>query len=159
MHPDLDCRERQSKYFAALKTLPKVTIILGVFQNREVTCRAHCKQKYGVPEEKKTDVNLAVEMMSDSIAGNCENLYVVSGDSDIQPPVEWISKNKPGLKVTVYVPCLANEQANRRMDYFQTKRLNVKCLFLPLTEFHNHQLPHNVKLPDGKFSCRPACWI
>ena len=62
-----DARERHSRYLKALSTLPKVKVILGIFQDREVTCRASCGGKYSVPEEKKTDVNIAVEIMSDAL--------------------------------------------------------------------------------------------
>src|SRR5262245_2458710 len=43
----------------ALKTLSKVKVILGKFQDPEVTCRSDCGKRYLVPEEKKTDVNMA----------------------------------------------------------------------------------------------------
>jgi hypothetical protein len=68
-----DARERQQKYFDALRTLAKVTIVLGTFQVREVTCKANgCK--YSFQEEKKTDVNIAVHMMSDAIEGKCDRI-------------------------------------------------------------------------------------
>src|SRR5687767_11672477 len=44
-----DARQRQKRYFDALRTLPKVEVVLGMFQSREVTCRANgCK--YSFPE-------------------------------------------------------------------------------------------------------------
>jgi hypothetical protein len=46
--------------------LPGVEIILGAFQPREVQCRATCLQRYTFQEEKKTDVNIAVELLSDA---------------------------------------------------------------------------------------------
>jgi uncharacterized LabA/DUF88 family protein len=79
---DADAKERQQRYFNALETLPKVKLILGIFQDRQVTCRGTCKEKYSVPEEKKTDVNLAVEMISDAVSGMCDSMFIVSGDSE-----------------------------------------------------------------------------
>ena len=152
-----DARERQQKYFDALRTLPKVTIVLGTFQVREVTCKANgCK--YSFQEEKKTDVNIAVHMMSDAIEGKCDRICIVSGDSDIQPAVEWVATNRANVTVTVYIPSLPKEQPTRRTDYYQTKGLPVECKFLPLGPIKEHQLPHNVKLPNGKFVCRPHLW-
>jgi uncharacterized LabA/DUF88 family protein len=153
-----DARERQERYFKALKTLPKVKVILGIFQQREVQCRATCRLRYTVPEEKKTDVNIAVEMLSDATAARCDAMVLVSGDSDAQPVVEWIAKNKPDIDLTVYVPALLPDQSSRRTDYYRTKGLNVTCKFLPLEDIKNHQLPNTVKLPDGNFAVRPHIW-
>jgi hypothetical protein len=141
MHSDREARARQQVYFDALRTLPKIKIILGVFQHREVSCRADCRKVYAVPEEKKTDVNLAVEMMSDAFSGRYDRMYVVSGDSDVQPPIEWIARNKTDIKLAVYVPALSGERGNRRTDYFKTQGLNVSCSFLPLETLGKHQLP------------------
>lgn len=157
---DADAVERQKRYFAALRTLPKVKVILGFFQPRTVTCKADCKRQYDVPEEKKTDVNLAVEMMSDAVAGACDCMFVVTGDSDVQPVVEWITRNRPQIKITVYIPVLPAERASRRTDYYTTQRLPVDCKFLPLEGIPQHQFKDLVRLPgdEVKFAARPHIW-
>jgi len=111
-----DAKERHEKFIRALKTLPKVKVILGKFQDREVTCRADCGKKYMVPEEKKTDVNIAVEIMDDAFNNAFDTLVLVSGDSDAQPPVQWVKRNKPDKRIIVYVPALPAEQSKRRLD-------------------------------------------
>jgi uncharacterized LabA/DUF88 family protein len=147
---------RQTRYFDALRTLPKVSVVLGVFQERVVTCKANgCR--YVFYEEKKTDVNIAVHMMADAFNDACDCMYVVSGDSDIQPAVEWVSKNKP-IKVTVYIPALIQDQAKRRLDYYQTAHLPVVCKFLPLENIKQHQFPNVVQLGGGKMCVRPHVW-
>jgi hypothetical protein len=152
-----DARERQKRYFDALRTLPKVKVILGAFQNREVQCKANgCR--YSFHEEKKTDVNIAVEMLSDAFSANCDSMCIVSGDSDIQPAVEWVAGNKSQIKITVYVPSLPNDQPSRRTDYYKTKGLAVDCKFLPTGNIKDHQLPNVVKLGNGKMSVRPHLW-
>jgi len=158
-NPQSEARDRQETYFKALKTLPKVKIILGAFQSREVTCRGTCREKYRIADEKKTDVNIAVEMITDAISGNCSRVVVISGDSDIQPVVEWICKNKPDINVTVYVPALANNQRDRRTDYYATQGLDVECKFLPLDNLKDHQLKGAVKLLEGGFAARPYSWV
>ena len=65
-------RDRQKRYMRALGTLPKLKIILGKYQERTVTCRAHeCMRRleYQVLEEKKTDVNMAVNLLEDAFRG------------------------------------------------------------------------------------------
>ena len=152
-----DARMRQKRYFDALRTLPKVEVILGIFQPREVTCRANgCVYTYH--EEKKTDTNIAVAMMADAFALKCQRMYVVSGDSDMQPPVEWITKNVPSIKTMVYIPALKREQGNRRLDYYRIKGLSVDCKFLPLENLGEHQLKPVVPLGGGHCAVRPSAW-
>lgn len=153
-----NANERQNKYFSALRTFPKMKIILGAFKPREVTCRGACGQIYMVDEEKKTDVNMAVEIMADATGGKCESICVVSGDSDIQPVVEWVAKNIPTISITTYLPALPKNQDKRRLDYYRHQGLPVDCRFLPLNGIPQHQLKHNVKLPDNTFACKPANW-
>ncbi len=157
---DQDAKERQERYFNALGTLPKVRLIMGVFQPREVTCRADCRRKYVVQEEKKTDVNLAVEIIDDAVKGNCEKMFIISGDADIQPAVEWVAQNRPDTKIQIYIPALPNEQQNRRTDYYATQGLKVDCKFLPLGNIKDHQFKDNVRLPGAeiKFTIRPHIW-
>ena len=65
-------RDRHKRYLKALSSLPKVKVILGKFQERTVTCQAReCQRRleYVVPEEKKTDVNIAVNLMEDAFRG------------------------------------------------------------------------------------------
>ena len=155
---DPSAKERQERYFNALRALPLVKIIFGLFQNREVTCRADCGRKYKVPEEKKTDVNLAVEIMDDAIKNACEKMFVISGDADVQPAVEWVAKNHGHIKITVLIPALPDEQKFRRTDYYRTRGLDVDCKFLPLGNIKDHQFPNLVKIAEGKFAARPHIW-
>lgn len=136
---------------------------MGLFQNREVSCRIDCgkpipEKRYTVPEEKKTDVNIAVEMMADALTGCCERLCVVSGDSDVQPVVEWITKRRQDLKLTVYIPAIPQEQTKRRLDYYRTQNLDVECDFLPLASLPHHQLKNVIQLGSGKVAVRPPLW-
>ncbi|HTV62710.1 MAG TPA: NYN domain-containing protein [Verrucomicrobiae bacterium] len=158
MEHDADAKARQEHYFKALMTLPKVRLIMGAFQVREVTCRADCNRKYTVYDEKKTDVNLAVELIDDALNGRCDSMCVVSGDSDVQPAVEWVVKHCPQIKVTVYVPALPPDRSTRRTDYYKTKRLNVECKFLPLETISVHQLKQSILIAPGQFSVRPHMW-
>ncbi|HXC36730.1 MAG TPA: NYN domain-containing protein [Candidatus Acidoferrales bacterium] len=158
MEHDPDAKARQESYYKALSILPKIKLIFGTFQVREVTCRADCNRKYTVYDEKKTDVNLAVELINDAVKEHCESMCVVSGDSDVQPAVEWVVTNHPEIKVTVYVPALPPDQSSRRTDYYKTKRLDVECKFLPLDNIKDHQMKHSILVSPGNFAVRPHSW-
>jgi uncharacterized LabA/DUF88 family protein len=77
-------RDRMQRYLRALKAFLKVEIILGRYQPRLVMCRADCRKEYYVPEEKKTDVNIAVNMLSDCFLDKLDSAVLVSGDSDLE---------------------------------------------------------------------------
>ena len=156
--PNSEARERQSRYLAALGTLPKVKTIFGKFQNREVTCRAECGRKYQVPEEKKTDVNIAVEIMSDAFQNACDSIILVSGDSDAQPPLFWVKQNLSRKHISVYVPALPEEKSNRRLHFYQQNGIN--CDFLPLDGIKGHLFKNAVRLAgdEARFVVKPSSW-
>jgi hypothetical protein len=151
-----DARERHLKYISALKTLEKVRVILGIFQMREVSCRSVCKMRYMVPEEKKTDVNIAVEIMADAFNNNCDSMILVSGDSDAQPPIQWVRKHYPAKKITVYIPALPPDKEKRRLDFYD--QIGIDCKFLPTESLSHHQLRSVVPLGNSTFACRPTTW-
>jgi hypothetical protein len=158
---DEEGQARQRTYFDALKTLPKVKIKLGIFQPREVHCKAECQRPYTIQDEKKTDVNIALEMISDVIDGNVDRMCVVSGDSDVQPAIEWIVKRYPGIRILVYIPCLPNNRRDRRIDYYIQRGLRgVGCGYLPLENLGEHQLKPVVRIRDNPpvFAARPTSW-
>lgn len=84
--------DRQRYYLLALDTLPLVTVILGKFKNKTATCFVSAcgfrgDRRYQTSEEKRTDVNIAVHLLDDAYQGNAEKLVIVSGDSDLIPPI------------------------------------------------------------------------
>lgn len=153
-------RDRQKRYFKALGTLPKVQLIPGKYQERTVTCRAReCSRRleYRVPEEKKTDVNIAVHLIEDALRDRTDSMVIVSADSDLEPAVEWVRKNYPRIKITVYVPALEEERQQRRNDNYH--RMGVTCKLLPLAEIPRHVLPATVQLGENQTVNRPDEWV
>jgi 6-hydroxy-3-succinoylpyridine 3-monooxygenase len=152
-------RDRQKRYLKTLGTLPKVKIIVGKYQERTVTCQARdCMRRleYQVAEEKKTDVNIAVNLLEDSVRGLTDSMVIVSGDSDLEPAVEWVRRNYPQVKITVYIPVLENERQQRRNDNYH--RMGVTCKPLPLTDIPRHVFPATVKLNENETITRPVEW-
>lgn len=67
-----DARKRQQPYLSALATLPLVHVILGKFKNKQISCRVRgCtysgRRTFDAPEEKRTDVNIALQLLDDSL--------------------------------------------------------------------------------------------
>jgi len=149
-------RDRQKRYLAALEAQPKVEIVLGKYQERTVTCQAGpCPRRleYRVGEEKKTDVNIAVRLIDDAIHQRTDSMVIVSADSDLEPAVEWVRKNHPAIKISVYIPALPEELNVRRNDNYQS--MQVHCRLMPLADLPRHLLPPTVTLPDGTTVQRP----
>lgn len=111
-------RDRQKRYLLALESCSRIKVIRGKYQMREVSCRARCRDRYEVPEEKKTDVGIAVQMISDAIDGLMDRIVLVSGDSDLEPAVEWIRKRHPAIRITVYIPQDPGDSKQRRNDTY-----------------------------------------
>lgn len=149
-------RERQSLFLTALGTLPKVHIVPGVFQPRTARCEAKCCEPFIVPQEKKTDVNIAIGMMDDCIKDRTDSVVLVSGDSDQEPAIQWIRNNYPKIGVSVYIPVLPNEKDSRRNDFY--KSIGAQCVPLPLDGLMAHQFPRTVRLGQAQVVQRPLEW-
>jgi uncharacterized LabA/DUF88 family protein len=98
----LDKKQRQMSYLNALQTSEKTKIICGRFQYNKKRC-LFCGKSIPDIREKKTDVNIATHMLFDGMQGNCEALYLITGDSDFSPAVEVI-KQLP-YKPYMYLIC------------------------------------------------------
>ncbi|HWY29749.1 MAG TPA: NYN domain-containing protein [Candidatus Acidoferrum sp.] len=154
--PYNEARNRQKRYIKALESFAKMRVTLGYFQEGKTKCRARCGEEYPTIEEKKTDVNIAVSIISDAVGGLVDSIVLVSGDADLQPAVEWIVKNYPKIKVTVYVPSIEHQESERRSDFY--RRIWVQCKFLPIDKMFKHQLPAKFITRDGKTIERPETW-
>jgi hypothetical protein len=121
-----------------------------------VSCRARCRDRYEVPEEKKTDVGIAVHMISDAIDGLMDRIILLSGDSDLEPAVEWIRKRHPTIKITVYLPQTPGDSKPRRNDTYS--RMGVDAKPLPTADLQRFQFPDKVDLGSGRSVERPKEW-
>jgi ribosomal protein L32 len=149
-------RDRQKRYHKALRSCARIEVIEGKYQLREVNCRASCRESYDVPEEKKTDVGIAVQMISDAIDGLMDRIVLVSGDSDLEPAVEWIRKRYPRIKITVYIPQDPGDPKQRRNDTYRNMGVDAKPL--PTADIRRFQFPKKVDLGSGRSVERPNEW-
>lgn len=105
----------QNDYHKALNTLyPQlIDIILGYFSLEKASLPAYKtpidkSKKHSVwkLEEKLTDVNIALNIYDDVIRENCEQVILVSNDSDLLPPLEFSRKHNPNIKIGLIIPRL-----------------------------------------------------
>ena len=96
---------RQGTLFNANKLIngERFEIVRGKYFDKQITC-PFCKRAISRPEEKRTDVNISVRMIGDCVKDETDIIVLVSGDSDLVPPIEFIQANFPSKKVKVYFP-------------------------------------------------------
>jgi len=99
----------QEAFLKAVATTPIVNVVLGKFKEKMVKCRVstcvHAAVRiFRVPEEKRTDVNIAISMLDDAYQNLCDHFILFSGDSDLVPAVNMVRHRFPAKKITVYVP-------------------------------------------------------
>ena len=101
-----DSLKRQQIYknaLLSLKTIQADSFYGGEFKPHNVVC-LFCEGAYIHHTEKRTDVSLAVELVSDFYTGVCESAVVVSGDADQCPAVEKILLANPDFKIYIIFP-------------------------------------------------------
>lgn len=149
-------RDHQALYLQALSTLPRVKITYGRYQRRRVRCAGACREVYNVPEEKKTDVNLALAMVDDALHHRVDRIILVSGDSDLEPAIEYIRKNCPKVALFVYIPQLPQAQNQRNNRNYA--KIGAKVKALPIQTISKHQFPDMTTLTNGQQVAKPADW-
>lgn len=163
---DPDAATRQQHYLRALGSLaPLVEVLEGKFRIRDVrgarvpgqgcTCCADggcpcCSADAATvkkPEEKGSDVNLAVRLVRDSFVYPTTAFLVVSNDSDLQEAVNIVQD--AGRTVIV-----ANPRSKRPPSLIAAQRREVRASTLARAQF-----PETLTLPDGSTVTKPAGWV
>ncbi len=100
-----DKNSRQSAFLNANRLLNghRFEIVRGKYFTKNITCPL-CKGTIPRPEEKRTDVNISVRMMADCILNKTDSLVLISADSDLVPPLEFIQRHFKDKKIKVYFP-------------------------------------------------------
>lgn len=114
---DQGSKRRQVMYVSALRSLPLLTVHLGRHQMKTHDCLAPaCPHNYSYqkPQEKKTDVKIAVEMVADAFEHNCEVQVLVSGDTDLVPAVEMVRTIPNAPRVWHFAPSLGDDVDKER---------------------------------------------
>ncbi len=96
-------QERQNKYFDALRTRPLIEIIFGRFQPDRKECD-HCGHPAYHPQEKKTDVNIAVNLICDALEDRYDTAILITGDSDLVPAVDAVRRLTPHKRIVIAFP-------------------------------------------------------
>ena len=98
-------QSRQSALFKANSLLneDRFEVIRGKYYDKQITCSG-CGISFSKPEEKRTDVNISVNMVGDSALGLVDKIILISADSDLVPPLEFIKTHYPNIAIKIYFP-------------------------------------------------------
>jgi uncharacterized LabA/DUF88 family protein len=95
--------KRQSIYIEALQTLSGVKMYYGKYQLTPYKCR-NCEYINEIPEEKMTDVQLGVEVISDAYQDKYDTALIITGDVDIVPSIEKVRAEFSNKRVIIVFP-------------------------------------------------------
>jgi len=144
-----DKEKRQSTFIEALETVPNLEIIYGKYQLNPREC-THCGFKDQVPNEKMTDVNIAVEMLSDAVKDKFDTALLLSADSDLAPLIRAIKSTFTQKRVVVVFP--------PKRDSVELRNIAHACLRIGRANLARSLFPDNVRKADGFILQRPPTW-
>jgi uncharacterized LabA/DUF88 family protein len=142
-------QDRQDLFLSANKTNPRFQLFLGKFLEKTIEFKG---QQIRTFEEKETDVHIAVQMIRDIVLDQCYVSVLVSADSDLIPPINFINEIKPRHKIFVYFP-------PSRFSYdLKQKASSFISLENHELKFKNAQFPDEITLSNGYIIKRPVSW-
>jgi hypothetical protein len=144
-----DKQRRQSVYLEALGTLPDLQIFYGKYQLNRRQCR-NCNYTDSVPSEKMTDVNIAVELLTDAFQDHFDTALLISADSDLRGPIEAVLRLFPTKRVVVAFPPKRNSA--------ELMRVASAYLRIGRAALAGSQFSDEVTKSDGYVLRRPTPW-
>ncbi|MBN8853637.1 MAG: hypothetical protein BGO55_12060 [Sphingobacteriales bacterium 50-39] len=143
-----DKQKRQNIYLEALQTT-SISIMYGQFRNQPMKC-TQCSYFWYDSKEKMTDVNIATSMMTDAFTDNFDVAFLISGDSDLVPPVAAIRSLFPQKEIWVVLP--PGRESNA------LKKVASGSFVLGKKKLQQSQLPNEVTSKYGMVLKKPPSW-
>jgi uncharacterized LabA/DUF88 family protein len=145
-----DAELRQTLYLEALLSHSlRVRIIEGRFQDKPRECM-NCGTRWMVYEEKETDVNIAIAMLTDAVRDMYDTALLVSADSDLRPVVGAVRHLRTGKRIiAAFPPRRRSRDLAQVVDGF---------ISVDHATIRNSQLPPEIATKGGVKLIRPAYW-
>jgi hypothetical protein len=141
-------QKRQNTYIEALQATG-VLVTFGQFQSVSEKCKA-CGNDWFKQNEKMTDVNIATKMLSDAFQDRFDIAFLISGDTDLVPPIREIHRLFPKKSVTVLFP-------PKRQNTAVAKQAKGSMI-IGRKNLVDSQFPERVTKSDGYVLRRPVEW-
>lgn len=142
-------RIRQSTYLEAIEATDGINVRYGQFYDRPFTCPM-CRGTDNVPTEKMTDVNIATQLLVDAFQDRFDAAFVVSGDSDLVPPMKEVRRLFPSKRIVAVFPPnrISSEIRSVAHAYFTIQK----------SALASSQFPEVVTTKSGFKLTRPSRW-
>lgn len=160
-HPDSS--QRQRIYLQALRKMPPQRIV--IIEGKMLASMPFQRLVNPIPEaptlqkvqvyhftEKKTDVNIAADMISDAWLGRCDQVVLCSNDSDHERTLVNIRQHLPHIRVGLVAPVSGNDPRKVSADLARQSHWQK---VLNHTDLAKAQLP--LKIPHTAIH-KPASW-
>jgi uncharacterized LabA/DUF88 family protein len=123
-------------------------LVPGFMQGEKRRCGADCRKHYDCWAEKRTDVNLALDMAFGAAAGDFQLAVLISGDAD---QVETVKRTKAaGANVLAVFP--PERHSNHLKDVAD------KSFVMKVEHLRAAQMDDALTKPDGSKVERPTAW-
>ena len=148
---------RQSAFLNANKLLngDRFEIVRGKYLEKTIICPI-CNSGIPRPEEKKTDVNISIRMVADCVLGHTDKIVLISADSDLIPPLEFIQQHYPEIGIKVYFP--PSNYSNDLKDNMLHHRSKPVLMIKNLPKFEQAVMDNIVSV-NGKTHQIPDKWL
>lgn len=170
-------RQRQETYIRALETLPNLSVHYGHYQASTVLARLSNPLPGGPRyadvlkmEEKGSDVNIATYMLVDAFGADCDQLIVITNDSDLVEPVRIINKEMK-IPVGVFNPHTSDTAKRKSMRTGHPMKASPSITLRKVSRFTRDirsegptchmaisQFPNALTDAQGRTITKPAGW-
>ncbi len=171
-------RQRQETYIRALETLPGLSVHYGHYLQSKTRMRladppappARATVEVIKMEEKGSDVNLATYMLVDAFRKDCDQLVVITNDSDLAEPIRILNKEMD-IPVVVLNPHSKDtaarlaERTGRPVKYSPSVSLRTASRFFkdirssgPASHMALSQFAEHIVDASGRTISKPADW-
>jgi uncharacterized LabA/DUF88 family protein len=141
--------KRQGIFIEALETLDNFHIFYGHYLTNTIECQK-CGDVFAKPNEKMTDVNIAVEMLTDAFQNAFDTAILISADSDLIAPIKKVKQLFASKKIVLAFPPARSSFALKKIanaSFVIGRKMLAKSVF-----------PEEVVKPDGFILKRPERW-
>lgn len=142
-------QKRQATYLEAIE-VQGAKLIYGQYQPNTEEC-FRCGNIWQSPKEKMTDVNIATHLIVDALHNRYDIAILVSGDSDLVPPIKAVHQNFTGKGVIVAFP------PNRQN--INVQKAAKASFIIGRKKLKDNQLPLKVAKPNGYILEKPSEWF
>ncbi len=163
MSDDIESPRRQRQYLQALRKIhPKKLVIV---EGKILATKPHQRLVNSIPEaphletvqvydfnEKKTDVNIASDLITGAWTKAYDQAVICSNDSDLEGALSAVKAHHPGLRIGLVAPIASVD--HRHISNDLAKNSDWKKI-LSIVHIESAQLPNSI--PNSNLR-KPASW-